>query len=162
MHQQSKTARAKFHDASPNGECLEGSVESGEAENGGYARATSPLMDMEGVGTVEVNRKGKKIYRKKDRAGNDRSYQLDGGEACSGTEEGLYFNSLKEQVDCEATNSKPDHFSPKGQRKRSKKLFFGGTSIDVFLSFPPLWPGAGWMFGLLYDLIDLFLHLSFM
>ncbi|KAK4273456.1 hypothetical protein QN277_021853 [Acacia crassicarpa] len=124
-----KTARSKFHDASAGEECLEGSVESGEAENGEYARDTSPLMDMEGFGTVEVHQKGKKIYRKKERAENVRSYQLDdGGEACSGTEEGLYFNSLKEKVDSEVTNAKPEQFSPQGQRKRSKKLFFGDES----------------------------------
>lgn len=126
---QSKTARAKFHDASVGEDCLEGSVESGEAENGEYARDTSSLMNMEGVGTVEVHQKGKKIYRKKERAENVRNYQLDdGGEACSGTEGGLYFNSLKEKVDSEVINAKPEQFSPKGQGKRSKKLFFGDES----------------------------------
>ena len=46
-------------------EWLEGSLESRGAENGEYARDTSSLIDMEGVGTVEVHQKGKKIYRKK-------------------------------------------------------------------------------------------------
>ncbi|XP_028770851.1 protein ALWAYS EARLY 2 [Neltuma alba] len=126
---QSKTARPKFHEASADEECPEGSVESGEAENGEYARDTSPLTNMEGIGTVEVHQKGKKTYRKKEKAENVRNYQFDdGGEACSGTEEGLYFNSLKEKVDSEVTNAKPERFSPKGQRKRSKKLFFGDES----------------------------------
>ncbi|KAF7805111.1 protein ALWAYS EARLY 2 isoform X3 [Senna tora] len=124
----SKTARAKFQGASADEEWLEGSMESGGAENGEYAKDTSSLMGMEGVGTVEVHQKGKKIYRKKERVENVRNHQLDdGGEACSGTEEGLYFDSLKEKVDVEVTNAKPEQ-SPKFQRKRSKKLFFGDES----------------------------------
>ncbi|KAF7817907.1 uncharacterized protein G2W53_023362 [Senna tora] len=62
---QSETSRAKFCDASMYEECLEGSVESRGAENGEYARDSSSLMNMEGVGTVEIHRKGKKIYRKR-------------------------------------------------------------------------------------------------
>lgn len=103
-------------------ECLEGSIESRGAENGENARDTSSLMDMEGSGTVEVHQKGKKVYRKKERVENVGNHLLDdGGEACSGTEEGLNFN-LKEKVDIEVTNAKP-------QRKRSKKLFFGGNYV---------------------------------
>ncbi|TXG65482.1 hypothetical protein EZV62_006757 [Acer yangbiense] len=43
----------------------EGRIESKRPENGTYAGDTNSLMDMEGVGTVEVHRKGKKIYGKK-------------------------------------------------------------------------------------------------
>lgn len=101
---------------------FEGSVGSRGAENGDYGKDTSSLVDMEGVGTVEVHRKGKKFYGKKEKVEDD-----DGGEACSGTEEGLNVSSLKGKVDVEVSNARTDRVSPQSQRKRSKKLFFGGT-----------------------------------
>lgn len=114
-------------------ECLEGSIESRGAENGECAKDSSSLMDMECIGTVEVHQKGKKVYKKKERVETVGNHFLDdGGEACSGTEEGLNFG-LKEKVDIEVTNSKPEQVSLKGQRKRSKKLFFGGNSINTHL-----------------------------
>ncbi|KAJ1377648.1 SANT/Myb domain [Sesbania bispinosa] len=125
MRQMSETARAKFHDVSVDEEFVEGSIESRETENGEYARDTSSLMDMEGMGTVEVLQKGGKFYRKKERVGNVANDKFDdGGEACSGIE-GVRFSSLKEKVDIEANNEKLEQFSLKHQRKRSKKLFFG-------------------------------------
>ncbi|TKY52226.1 ALWAYS EARLY 2 protein [Spatholobus suberectus] len=131
-HQKSETARAKFHDVSVDEEFLEGSIESRGAENGEYARDNSSLMDMEGVGAVEVLQKGQKIYRKRERVENVGNHQLDdGGEACSGTEEGLSFSSLKEKVDIEVTNGKLEQFSPKSQRKRNKKLFFGDETTAL-------------------------------
>ena len=115
-------------------EWLEGSLESRGAENGEYARDTSSLMDMEGVGTVEVHQKGKKIYRKKERVENIGHHQVDdSGEACSGTEEGLASSSLREKVDIEVSNAKSEQLSLKGQRKSSKKLFFGGNAVTNYL-----------------------------
>ncbi|XP_022640904.1 protein ALWAYS EARLY 1 isoform X1 [Vigna radiata var. radiata] len=123
--QLSETARAKLHNLSVDEELLDGSIESRGADNGEYARDNSSLMDMEGTGTVEVLQKGGKFYRKKERVKNVGNHQLDdGGEACSGTEEGLSC-SLKEMVDIEVTNEKLEKISPKGGRKRNKKLFFG-------------------------------------
>ncbi|XP_047148954.1 protein ALWAYS EARLY 2-like isoform X3 [Vigna umbellata] len=123
--QLSETARAKLHNLSVDEELLDGSIESRGADNGEYARDNSSLIDMEGTGTVEVLQKGGKFYRKKERVKNVGNHQLDdGGEACSGTEEGLSC-SLKEMVDIEVTNEKLEKFSPKGGRKRNKKLFFG-------------------------------------
>lgn len=107
---------------------FEGSIGSRGAENGDYAKDTSSLMDMEGVGTVEVHRKRKKFYRKKEKVEDMENHQSDdGGEACSGTEEGLNVNALKGKVDAEFSNVKAERCSPQGLRKRSKKLFFGGT-----------------------------------
>ncbi|XP_016205527.1 protein ALWAYS EARLY 2 isoform X1 [Arachis ipaensis] len=121
--QQSGTVPAKFYDTSLDEEFMEGSIESRGAENGEQARDTSSLKDMEGSGTVEVNQKRKKVYRKKERKENVGNHLLDdGGEACSGTEEGLNF-SLKEKVDVEVTNAKP--------QKRSKKLFFGADESSA-------------------------------
>ncbi|KAK7337780.1 hypothetical protein VNO77_18367 [Canavalia gladiata] len=66
-----------------------------------------------------------KIYGKKARVETVGNHLLhDGGEACSGTGEGLNF-SFKEKVDI-VINGKPEQFSLNSQRKRSKKLFFGG------------------------------------
>ncbi|MED6218658.1 hypothetical protein PIB30_028497 [Stylosanthes scabra] len=123
MKQKSGTVPAKFYDASLDEEFMEGSIESRGAENGEHARDTSSLKEMEGSGTVEVNQKRKKVYRKKERKENVGTHLLDdGGEACSGTEEGLN-SSLKEKVDVEVTNSKP--------MKRSKKLFFGADESSA-------------------------------
>ncbi|KAL2325514.1 hypothetical protein Fmac_024572 [Flemingia macrophylla] len=133
-HQMSGTARAKFHDVSADEEFLECSVsvESRGAENGEYARDNTSLMDMEGIGAVEVHQKGGKFYKKRDRVKIVGNHQLDdGGEACSGTEEGLSFSSLKEKVDIEVTNNKIQNLSPKGQRKRNKKLFFGDETPSL-------------------------------
>jgi hypothetical protein len=128
----SETARAKFRDVVDE-EFLEGSLESRGAENGEYVRDTSSLIDMEGMSNTRVLLKGGKFYRKKERVENVGNYQLDdGGEACSGTEEGLSFSSLKEK-NMEVTNEKLEQFTP-SQRKRSKKLFCGGNSVtrDVY------------------------------
>ncbi|KAJ1417119.1 SANT/Myb domain [Sesbania bispinosa] len=104
MHQESETVPGKFYDTYVDEECLEG------------------------IGTVKVHQKGKKNYGKKERGETVGNHLLDeGGEACSGTEEGLNF-SLKEKVDIEVTKAKPEQFSLKGQRKRSKKLFSGDES----------------------------------
>ncbi|XP_057439379.1 protein ALWAYS EARLY 2-like isoform X2 [Lotus japonicus] len=126
MPQESETG--KFYDTSVDEECLEGSVESRGAENGEYARDTSSKMNMEGIGTVEVHQKGKKIYRKKEKRETVGNHLLDdGGEACSGTEEGLSFR-LKEKFHTKDTNARLEHTSLKGQRKKSKKLFSGDES----------------------------------
>lgn len=110
---------------------LEGSIGSRGAETGDYARDSSSLMDMEGVGTVEINRKGKKFYGKKEKVKNIGNHQFDdGGEACSGTEEGINV-STKGKVDIEVSNAKGDRFSSQVQRKRSKKLYFGGNVASV-------------------------------
>ncbi|KAF1880355.1 hypothetical protein Lal_00048992 [Lupinus albus] len=145
MCQTLETACAKFHRASVDEEFLEGSMESRGAENGEYVRDSSSLMDMEGKDSV-VLQKGKMIYRKKERVVNIGNHQLDdGGEACSGTEEGLSFSSLKGKVDIEVNNAKLEQPSLKSKRKRSKKLFFGDeipaldalqTLADVSLMMP--------------------------
>lgn len=130
----SETACAKFHDVSVDEEVLESSIESRGAENGEYARDNSSLMDTEGISTVKVFQKRKIFYRKRERVENVGNHQLDdGGEACSGTEEGLSFNSLKEKVDIEVTNEKLEKFSPKSHRKRNKKLFFGGNCYYTYI-----------------------------
>ncbi|XP_075658523.1 protein ALWAYS EARLY 2 isoform X6 [Castanea sativa] len=141
MHQQSDTAQANLRYAAMDENWLEGSIGSRGVENGDYARDTSSLMDMEGVGTVEVRLKGKKFYRKKEKVQDIANHQYDdGGEACSGTEEGLNSGVSKGKFDIEVSNSKYDRFSPQGQRKRSKKLSFGGesTGLDALLELADL------------------------
>ncbi|KAM3704851.1 hypothetical protein ACJW31_03G037000 [Castanea mollissima] len=141
MYQQSGTAQANLCYAAMDENWLEGSIGSRGVENGDYARDTSSLMDMEGVGTVEVRRKGKKFYRKKEKVQDIANHQYDdGGEACSGTEEGLNSGVSKGKFDIEVSNSKSERFSPQGQRKRSKKLSFGGesTGLDALLELADL------------------------
>ncbi|KAK9292843.1 hypothetical protein L1049_020823 [Liquidambar formosana] len=129
MRSQSEMAQAELHGAAKDEDCLEGSLGSRGAENGDYARDSSSLMDIEGVGTVEVHRTGKKFYGKKDKVEDIGNDQFDDGrEACSGTEEGLDVSAVKGIVDIEVTRAKIDRPSPQGQRKRSKKLFFGDGS----------------------------------
>ncbi|XP_058760586.1 protein ALWAYS EARLY 3-like isoform X2 [Vicia villosa] len=123
--QVSQTTRAKYHNVPVDEEFVEGSLESRGAENGEYARDTSSLIDMEGTSTAGVLLKKGKFYRKKEKVENIGNDQLDdGGEACSGTEEGLSFRSLKENK-LEGTNERLEQFSPTSQRKKSQKLFFG-------------------------------------
>ncbi|KAK0602310.1 hypothetical protein LWI29_032210 [Acer saccharum] len=87
---QLEAAHSKLHDASVCEDWSEGRIESKRPENGTYAGDTNSLMDMEGVGTVEVHRKVKKIYGKKMKVEEVRSsLSDDGAEACSVTEEGL-------------------------------------------------------------------------
>ncbi|KAM4108318.1 hypothetical protein ACJW30_03G038100 [Castanea mollissima] len=141
MYQQSGTAQANLCYAAMDENWLEGSIGSRGVENGDYARDTSSLMDMEGVGTVEVRRKGKKFYRKKEKVQDIANHQYDdGGEACSGTEEGLNSGVSKGKFDIEVSNSKSERFSPQGQRKRSKKLSFGceSTGLDALLELADL------------------------
>ncbi|KAL9450469.1 hypothetical protein AB3S75_012250 [Citrus x aurantiifolia] len=110
--------------------CPEARILNRRPENGAYTRARKSLMDMEGVGTVEVHRKGKKFYRKKMKVEEVRnSLSDDEGEACSGTEEGL--SSRKGKVGSEISNAKNDHLPLQMQRKRSKKLFFGDESTAL-------------------------------
>ncbi|KAM5561232.1 protein ALWAYS EARLY 2 [Rosa sericea] len=131
MHPPSGKAQANLRDASMDEDCLEGSIGSRGAETGDYARDSSSLMDMEGVGTVEINRKGKKVYGKKEKVKDIRNHQFDdGGEACSGTEEGLNV-STKGKVDIEVSDAKGDWFSSQVQRNESKKLYFGDDSAEL-------------------------------
>ncbi|KAK0600784.1 hypothetical protein LWI29_018371 [Acer saccharum] len=144
MIPQLETAHSKLHDASVREDWSEGRIESKRPENGTYVGDTNSLMDMEGVGTVEVHRKGKKIYGKKMKVEEVRSsLSDDGAEACSGTEEGL--GATKGKAAIEVSNVKNVRFSQRGQKKRSKKLFFGDgnssldalqTLADLSLMFP--------------------------
>ncbi|XP_031260660.1 protein ALWAYS EARLY 2 isoform X2 [Pistacia vera] len=137
------TAHAKLCAASLSEERSQGRTGSRKPENGFSARDRSS-MPMEGVGTVEVHRKGKKIYRKKMKVEEVRnSLSDDGAEACSGTEEGT--SALKGKADTEVLNAKHERFPPRGQRKKKKKLFFGDenssldalqTLADLSLMFP--------------------------
>ncbi|XP_011023637.1 PREDICTED: protein ALWAYS EARLY 2-like isoform X2 [Populus euphratica] len=101
--------------------------ESGTGRGGddlAYVRDAISLAEMEGIGTVEVHRKGKKFYGKKVRVEKIRNSQSGGGgEACSGTEEDQKVRTLKGKVEIEMSNAKIDEPSCRGQRKRSKKLF---------------------------------------
>ncbi|XP_041020080.1 protein ALWAYS EARLY 2 isoform X2 [Juglans microcarpa x Juglans regia] len=123
MHAQSDMTHAKLHDAAIDENWVVSSIRSRGAENGDNARDTSSLMDMEGVGTVEVHKQGRKSYRKEKVEDIGNNQYDDGCEACSGTEEGINFGSLQGKVDIEVSNTKSERFSVHGQRKRSKKLF---------------------------------------
>lgn len=91
------TLRTKLHGNLIDEDCFEGSSGSGGAEN---------------VGGEEVYHKGRKSYRQKD----DNEFD-DGGEACSGTGEGLAAGIEAADVNIEQSSSQ-------GKRKRNKQLFF--------------------------------------
>ncbi|KAK7337779.1 hypothetical protein VNO77_18366 [Canavalia gladiata] len=105
---------------------LEGTIES-RNEKGDYARDTCSALNMEGIGTAKAHLRGENIHGKKVRMKTLENHLHDGGEAHSGMEEGLDF-SLKEKVDIEVTNAKPEHFYLESQRKRSKELLSGDES----------------------------------
>ncbi|XWS58184.1 hypothetical protein CRYUN_Cryun08bG0013000 [Craigia yunnanensis] len=140
---QTSFRRAECRRPSPvqrNDRMMEGRPGGTEIASGTYARDTGPLMDMEGVGTVEVHRKGKKFYRKKIKVEEIKNnLSDDGGEACSGTEEGIIGSAMKEKVDMEISSAK-NELSPWSQRKRSKKLVFGdeSSSLDALLTLANL------------------------
>ena len=102
---------------------LEGSLGSGGAETGDDAGDL-----LEGVGTVEMPSKVNKLYKKREKVKHSGNHQFDdGGEACSGTE-GLNVSS-RAIDDSEVSNIKGERPSPQGQRKESKKLYFGGNFV---------------------------------
>ncbi|XVF06071.1 hypothetical protein REPUB_Repub06bG0016700 [Reevesia pubescens] len=136
---QSEITKAKVRDSSY--ECwMEGRPRCTEPVIGTYSRDTGSLMDMKGVGTVEVHRKGKKFYRKKIKVEEIKNNLSDDGvEACSGTEEGIIGSALKGKVDMEISSGK-NELSPWSQRKRSKKLVSGdeSSSLDALLTLANL------------------------
>ncbi|XP_076921903.1 protein ALWAYS EARLY 3-like [Bidens hawaiensis] len=96
--------RAKLHGNLIDEECFEGSSGSGGAEN---------------IGGEEIYPKRGKFYAQKD----DNEFD-DGGEACSGTGEGV-------AVGIEAADENIEQSSSQGKRKRNKKLFFRDESSGL-------------------------------
>lgn len=106
---------------------FEGSLGSMEADNGDYARDKNYLTNAEGVGTLEVQQKGKKFYGKKAEVEDSGNNHLDDiKEACSGTEEGQKLSAVRGRLETEVVDAKIVRSSSQGTRKRSKKVLFGG------------------------------------
>ncbi|XP_021898881.1 protein ALWAYS EARLY 2 [Carica papaya] len=117
--------KSNLHDASIHEDWVEGGRGSRKCENGTYVRDRGSLTDIEGVGTVEVLRKGKKFYGKNvkiEEIGTNNSDE----EACSGTE-GLKGSSPRGKLDIDILNVKTQQCS-QVRKKRSKELFFGDES----------------------------------
>lgn len=121
----SQMAQTKIHGIVMDEDYFEGNLESRGAENGD----TCSLMDSECVGTV-VLQEGKKFCdnEKVEEIGNNQFDECQ--EACSDTE-GHNMNPVKRKIDTEMKNAKIEPSSPCGQRKRSKKLFFGDESSGL-------------------------------
>lgn len=113
------TARTKLHGNLIDEDCFEGSSGSGGAENGAYPRDASMFTDTENVAAEDVYQKGRKFYSHKD----DNEFD-DGGEACSGTGEGLAVGSIGGKFDIEVADENIEQSSSQGKGKRNKKLFF--------------------------------------
>ncbi|KAJ6775521.1 PROTEIN ALWAYS EARLY 1-RELATED [Salix purpurea] len=125
----SESSPANLRDAFINENWSESGIGCGGADLA-RVRDASSLAELEGIGTVEVHKKGKKFYGNKIRVEkNGNSQSDDGGEACSGTEEEQKFSTLKGKVEIEMPNAKIDETSHWGQRKRSKKIFSDGNSV---------------------------------
>lgn len=103
---QTDTVRTKLHGNLIDEDGFEGSSGSLGADNGG---------------AEEVYQKGRKYYGHKD----DNEFD-DGGEACSGTGEGLAVGSVSGNFDVEVANENIEQSSSQGKRKRNNKLFFRG------------------------------------
>ncbi|XP_026449427.1 protein ALWAYS EARLY 3-like isoform X4 [Papaver somniferum] len=95
---------------------LEDSLGSREAENGDFYRNSIYMMDARGVGTVGVQKKGKKSLGRKPKD-IENCHRDEDREACSGTEEGLNLSYVKEQAEDEVTDSR--YVRP---RKKNKEL----------------------------------------
>ncbi|KAL9393127.1 hypothetical protein Peur_012412 [Populus x canadensis] len=127
----SESSPANLCDASINENWSESGIGRGGPDLA-CVRDASSLAEMEGIGTVEVHRKGKKFYGNKirvEKIGNSQSD--DGGEACSGTEKEQKASTLKAKVEIEMSNAKIDETFHRSQRKRSKKLFSDDEPADL-------------------------------
>ncbi|XP_061970278.1 protein ALWAYS EARLY 2-like isoform X4 [Populus nigra] len=127
----SESSPANLCDASINENWSESGIGRGGPDLA-CVRDASSLAEMEGIGTVEVHRKGKKFYGNKirvEKIGNSQSD--DGGEACSGTEKEQKASTLKGKVEIEMSNAKIDETFHRSQRKRSKKLFSDDEPADL-------------------------------
>ncbi|KAJ0985772.1 hypothetical protein J5N97_004128 [Dioscorea zingiberensis] len=129
------------------GDGLEGSLESREAENADFGKDINYLIETEGAGTTEIHGKVKRVPGKASKENGSDQFD-DEREACSGTEEGLNVRKVKDEKDIEATDGKYARAS-KGSRKRSRQLFFGDESsaLDALqtladLSFNFLMPAS--------------------
>lgn len=84
---------------------------------------------MKGAGTVEMRGKGKKVYRKKVKAGEFiNNLSDDGGEACSGMEEGIIDRAVKGKVEMEIFGAK-SKLSSWSQRQKSEKIVSEGMNL---------------------------------
>lgn len=91
-------------------------------------RDAALLMDMEGVGEMEVPRKGKRVYKKRVKVEvAEGDYSDDNGEACSATE-GLKIKSQRRKAGVEASREKN---SPRSPKKRDNKLTSGGKNNNL-------------------------------
>ncbi|KAJ6397535.1 hypothetical protein OIU77_018530 [Salix suchowensis] len=127
----SESSPANPRDAFINENWSESGIGCGGGADLACVRDVSSLAELEGIGTVEVHKKGKKFYGNKIRVEkNGNSQSDDGGEACSGTEEEQKFSTLKGKVEIEMPNAKIDETSHWGQRKRSKKFFFRRIAVS--------------------------------
>ncbi|KAB1994909.1 hypothetical protein ES319_D13G127600v1 [Gossypium barbadense] len=136
---QSETTKAKLPSSSSKHR-IESRHGGKEPVIGTYIKDTGPTEDMEGAGTVEVREKGKKVYRKKVKAGEFiNNLSDDGGEACSGIEEGIIDRAVKGKVEMEISHGK-SKLSPWSQRKKSKKIVSGdeSASLDALLALANL------------------------
>ncbi|KVI11100.1 hypothetical protein Ccrd_010492 [Cynara cardunculus var. scolymus] len=143
------TARTKLHGNLIDEDCFEGSSGSGGAENGAYPRDASIFMDTENVAAEDVHQKGRKFYSQKD----DNEFD-DGGEACSGTGEGLAVGSIGGKFDIEVADENIEQSSSQGKRKRNKKLYFRANTklLLKVLSIP--WGHAQWPEGLKFGSVE--------
>lgn len=127
----SELLRTKLRGTLMDEDYFEGSFGSRGAWNGIYARHGSSVMDEEGVGTIEVYRKGRKINEKREKIENIRIDPFDDGrEACTGTGEAISLSNVGGKVDTEVANENSER-SSLGKRKRNKKLFFGDDSSEL-------------------------------
>ncbi|XVE65643.1 hypothetical protein DITRI_Ditri08aG0016500 [Diplodiscus trichospermus] len=142
MNAESETTSAKIHGCEADEDACELSLGSTEADNADYVRDKSYSRNIEGIGTVEVQQKGKRYYRKKPEVEESVNNNLeDTKEACSGTEEGQKLCDFKGKFEAEVADAKTSRASIKGPRKRSKKVLFGGvedTSFDALQTLADL------------------------
>ncbi|XWS14047.1 hypothetical protein CRYUN_Cryun36dG0090200 [Craigia yunnanensis] len=142
MNAESETTSAKIRGNEVDEDACELSLGSTEADNADYARDKNYSRNIEGTGTVEVQQKGKRYYKRKPEVEESVNNHLeDTKEACSGTEEGQKLCDFKGKFEAEVADTKTSRASIKGARKRSKKVLFGGvedTSFDALQTLADL------------------------
>ncbi|GAB2249231.1 hypothetical protein Droror1_Dr00012590 [Drosera rotundifolia] len=124
MRSESEMTSAKDVEDEMDEDDCEGSLGSTEADNGHLHRHISDPIDRRSVGELVVQRKGKKLYEKRECPIDDIK------EACSGTEEGKRIGGTKRKIVPKYADS--DYIWSPGSKKRRKKDLFGGDEGSKF------------------------------
>lgn len=114
---------------------VQGSLKSLEAHNGGFT-SDAGLSDTEGTGASKIQRKVKKLQKKKTKSPGIHIYQFDDArEACSGAKEGHDVMHVEHEIDVEVRKQKLA-MGLGSPRTKSHELFSPGIlPSNIFFNY---------------------------